>query len=75
MLDYGELRKIRSLFDSEKARDEAAEKYFAEIFDGKLESMREENDEYHDKLRKFKNMLRFLCPSNYVPGKQRWGAF
>jgi len=74
-LDHGELRKIRSLFDSEEDREGAAEKYFSEVFDGQLKESREKNEEYHNKARKFANMIRFLCPSYFIPGKQRWGAF
>lgn len=74
-LDRGELSKVRGLFDSEAEKDRAAEKRFAEEFDGELKKMREKSRENRDRARKFSHLVRFLCPSYYVPGKQDWGAF
>lgn len=74
-LDAGELGQIRSLFKTEKERKEAAQKYFSELFDGKLHQMSQESDEKLNKVRRFSNMFKFLCPSAYIPGKQEWGAF
>lgn len=74
-LDYGELTKIRKLFESEEARNRAADEYFSELFDDKLQAEHAAADSRLAKARKFANVLRFLCPSWYVPGKQEWGSF
>lgn len=69
-LDAGELKQIRSLFETEQQRQQAAEEYFSELFDNQLAAMKTES-----KAQKFANMFRFICPSHYIPGKQDWGAF
>jgi len=74
-LDAGELTKIRSLFNTEQERHQAAEEYFAEIFDKKLAAMKAKNQQGLKKSRKIANIFRFICPSYYIPGKQDWGAF
>lgn len=74
-LDVGELRDIRSLFPSEAARKEAAAQYFQEVFGEQLAEMRAESAEETARARRIANMFRFICPSYYIPGKQKWGAF
>jgi len=74
-LDQGELGAIRGQFESEEARKEAAEQYFSEIFGDELAEMSQESQEKLEKARKIARMFRFICPSYYIPGKQRWGAF
>ena len=73
-LDPGELRSIRDQFENEAARDDAARDYFSELFDGELRKMRTESQEKLGKSRSIARLLRFLCPSYYLPGKQSWGA-
>jgi Zn-finger nucleic acid-binding protein len=74
-LDYGELGKLRSLFDTEEERVEAAKQYFSEVFDNQLAAMKAESESKLNKARKISNMFRFICPSYYVPGKQNGAAF
>ena len=74
-LDAGELRKIRGLFKTEEERHEAAEEYFEEVFGDRLKAMKAESEEKLAKTRKIVNLFRYICPSNYIPGKQDWGAF
>jgi len=74
-LDAGELAGIRSLFNTEQERHQAAEAYFDEVFGDKLKAMAAENGAKLAKARKFANMFRFICPTHYIPGKQDWGAF
>jgi Zn-finger nucleic acid-binding protein len=74
-LDYGELGRIRSLYPSEEERKKAANEYFEEIFGVELKRMQEESEEKLEKAKKIARMLRFLCPSYYIRGKQNWGAF
>jgi len=74
-LDYGELGKIRSLFNTEEERSKAAEQYFSEVFGDKLNAMRAESEGKLNRAQNIANIFRFICPSNYIPGKQDWGAF
>lgn len=74
-LDAGELRSIRELFNSEQERDEAAHKYFNDIFGDQLKAMTSDSQAGLGKTQKIANIFRFICPSNYIPGKQDWGAF
>ena len=74
-LDAGELRNIRSLFNTEEERNKATEGYFEEVFGGELKAMKAVNEDDPAKTRKIANMFRYICPSHYIPGKQDWGAF
>lgn len=74
-LDPGELKSIRDEFATEGERVQAAEQYFTEIFGNDLAAMRTESQAKLQQARKIAWMLRFICPSYYVPGKQKWGAF
>jgi len=74
-LDAGELRNLRSLFNTEEERHKAADEYFSEVFGDKLAAMQAEDEAKLAKARKISNMFRFICPSYYIPGKQDWGAF
>ena len=74
-VDFGELAKIRGQFSSEADRKAAAHGYFSEIFGGQLQQMRSESQAKAAQARRIAGMFRFICPSNYIPGKQEWGAF
>jgi Zn-finger nucleic acid-binding protein len=74
-LDAGELRRIRTLFNTEEERHKAAEEYFEEVFGDDLAEMRAESQEKLARSREIAHMFRFICPSYYIPGKQKWGAF
>ncbi|MHC4617046.1 MAG: TFIIB-type zinc ribbon-containing protein [Planctomycetota bacterium] len=74
-LDAGELRQIRTLFDTEEQRHKAAHEYFSEVFGAELAAMQAENEEKLARTKKIANMFRFICPTYYIPGKQSWGAF
>jgi Zn-finger nucleic acid-binding protein len=74
-LDAGELRKIRSLFNTEEERHKAADEYFTEVFGDELNAMQAEDEAKLAKSQKIANMFRFICPTYYIPGKQNWGAF
>lgn len=74
-LDAGELGKIRDQFANEEAREKAAKVYFSETFGDELQRMLDESQEKAEKAHKIAKMFRFLCPSYYIPGKQKWGAF
>jgi len=74
-LDAGELRTLRSLFNTEAERHEAAQQYFSEVFGDELAEMEAENEAALNRNRKISKMFRFICPSYYIPGKQKGGAF
>ncbi|MDP3979882.1 MAG: zf-TFIIB domain-containing protein [Chlamydiota bacterium] len=74
-LDRGELSMIRTQYASEDQRKKALDAYFQEMFGEHLLKMKTENQGKLEKSRKIAQMLRFVCPSNYIPGKQNWGAF
>jgi len=74
-LDVGELRDLRSLFDSEEARKEAASAYFDDVFGPQLAAMRAESEQGRDRAARFAHALRFITPSYYIPGDQEWGAY
>lgn len=73
-LDPGELRSIREQFADEAERDESTRAYFSELFDDELHKMRSDSAEKLGKSRSIARMLRFICPSYFIPGKQPWGA-
>ncbi len=74
-LDAGELRGIRSLFETEQEKNDAADAYFDELFGDQLKAMQHESEEDLARTRRIANIFRFICPSYYIPGKQGWGAF
>ncbi|MHC4984298.1 MAG: zf-TFIIB domain-containing protein [Planctomycetota bacterium] len=74
-LDCGELGGIRSQFDSQEQREEAAKKYFAKTITPELEKMKAEGEDKLRKARRITKALRYICPSYYIPGEQSWGAF
>jgi Zn-finger nucleic acid-binding protein len=74
-LDAGELGQLRELFESEEARVKAGEEYFQEVFAADIAAAEAENAAKVAKAQKFANMLKWVCPTAYVPGKQKWGAF
>jgi len=74
-LDAGELKRIRSEFNTEEERRQAAQEYFEEIFGKELDRMRRESQEKLERARRIAHIFRFICPSYYIPGKQDWGAF
>lgn len=75
-LDPGELEKIRQLFPSEEAKNAAADEMFGKMFQSpEIQAMKQKSAADLQKARRFARMFRFICPSNYIPGKQDWGAF
>jgi Zn-finger nucleic acid-binding protein len=74
-LDAGELSDIRTGTGSDEERKQAAEAYFDDIFGKDLAKMKESRDAQSEKVRRFAHLFRFVCPSYWIPGKQKWGAF
>ena len=74
-LDCGELRAIRNQFATEAERKEAAKRYFQDVLGEKIEARKEVSRKKLEAAKKFAEMFKFICPSYYIPGKQKWGAF
>ena len=74
-LDAGELASIRSEFVSESDRHAAADAYFADVVDPLLDAERAQSAAELAKAQKLAHTFRFLCPSEYFPGKQAGAAF
>lgn len=74
-LDGNELETIRGLFESEAARRQAGREEFAQEFGAELAAMTNEAQSRLQKAQRFANLFKFVCPTQYVPGKQGWGAF
>ncbi len=74
-LDQGELRTIRTQYASEEERKQAAHDYFQDVFGEELQRMGAESEENLQKAQRIARMFRFICPSNYIPGEQSWGAY
>ncbi len=74
-LDGGELAHIHTLFDSEAHKKRINREYIDRMFDEGLRQIRTQSAHQHQSYRRFANLLRFLTPSYYLPGKQDGGAF
>lgn len=74
-LDVGELARIRSEFPTEEKRKAAAKALFDEMFDKELERLRKQSADKKAKAQHIAWILRFISPSYYIPGKQKWGTF
>ena len=74
-IDFGELPKIRSQYETEEQREAAAGEYFDDLFGGKLAAMRSESQDQLQRARRIAGVFKWVCPTRYIPGKQAWGAF
>ncbi len=74
-LDAGELNTIRTNFKTEDERKKAADKYFGVMFSKDFSKLRAESEKEHKTSKTIARLFRFICPSYYIPGKQKWGAF
>ena len=74
-LDAGELAAIRNEFTTEAERKQAADQYFAKLFGQQLAEQAAKTQTEVARAQKFARVLRFICPSYWIPGKQTWGAF
>ncbi len=74
-LDHGELNGIRDLFQNEDERRQEAEALFADLYDEGLQDLAAESEEKMEGAHSMARMFRFLLPSYWLPGKQKWGPF
>lgn len=73
-LDAGELALIRNQYDSQEERKAAAKAYFRDVFDSELAEMSKAGGESEQKAIRIMNVLRFICPCQYLSGKRRGRA-
>lgn len=74
-LDYGELQGLRSEYATDDERSEAAHGLFADLYDEELEDLADDSTDDVRRSQGLARMFRFLLPSYYLPGKQKWGAY
>ncbi len=74
-LDHGELEKIRNLYDSPEEQEEDTQRFLAQQHAQNLQELKAESEADMQRSQKFANLFRFLCPSFWIPGKQKGGAF
>jgi uncharacterized protein len=74
-LDAGELGRIRNEFPTEEAKHAAADAYFKEVVDPLLDRERSADEADLERSQTFAHAFRFICPSEYIPGKQAGAAF
>lgn len=75
-LDPGELTRIRELFPAEEDRKAAGKAFVEEVFaQSGFEDEADKNEAFRQKAQRIANILRWICPSYYIPGKQEGAAF
>ena len=74
-MDVGELATYRKLFPKEADRKKAGEEFMAKNFTPSLKTEVQRGQLKLNKARRIAGMLRFICPSYYIPGKQDGAAF
>jgi len=74
-LDKGELGAIRGEFKTDAERKKTDGEFFDHMFKDELAEFKAKGDAELEHAQKIARMFRFLCPSYYIPGKQKGGAF
>lgn len=74
-LDLGELNNVRKKFSSEEEKREATSAMFDEMFGPHLEHLKKEREKNAENVKRIANMVKYILPSYYIPGKQDWGSF
>lgn len=74
-LDLGELSRARGSFKSESEKKAFAQSAFDELFREPMMAEKAATEEKLKTAREVARVLRFICPSYYIPGKQKWGAW
>ena len=74
-MDAGELAKYRKLFPSQKDREKASQDFIEKEIMPKLQTESQKSQQDLEKAKRIAGMLRFICPSYYIPGKQAGAAF
>ena len=74
-LDRGELNTLREQYANDEERSEAANEMFGDMFDDDLEELEEVSWQRVEAVERLGRMFRYLLPSHYIPGKQKWGVY
>ncbi|HLA83783.1 MAG TPA: zf-TFIIB domain-containing protein [Thermoguttaceae bacterium] len=74
-LDAGELAGIRERFATDEQRSEAAKAWLDRTVTAQLERARGEDSRRQANARRIAHVLRFLCPSHWLNGKEDWAAY
>jgi uncharacterized protein len=74
-LDMGELAAIRQEFETDVKRKQNAHQTFDQLFSKDLNASQAQREASLKSAENFARALRFVCPSYWIPGKQKWGAF
>lgn len=74
-LDFGELHRIRAEYKTETEREQAAKNYFSKLFDESMKQVKTVEEAKLKEAQEVASLFKFLCPSYYIPGKQKGGAF
>ena len=74
-LDHGELEKVRNLYDSPEEQEEDTQRFLEQQCAMSLAELKAESEADLKSSQRFANLFRFLCPSFWIPGKQKGGAF
>lgn len=74
-LDAGELASFRKLFPDEEDRKKAGEEFIQKSIMPMLNAEAQKGRLELEKSKRIAGMFRFICPSYYIPGKQKGAAF
>lgn len=74
-VDPGEISQIRGEFKTEAERVNAAEALYDDILSGDMAGAKAEGDAEVQKYRRIGEAMKYLAPSWYISGKQKWGAW
>lgn len=74
-VDVGELKQIRSQFQTEEERVAVVSDVYGKILDKAAVDFVAERESKRNSSRRFANAFKFICPSAYMPGDQNGGAF
>jgi uncharacterized protein len=74
-LDVGELANYRKLFPSEADKKRINEEFIAKNIMPLLKAAALKEEEKFMQAKRVAGALRFICPSNYISGKQQGAAF
>ena len=74
-LDHDELEKVRNLYDSPEEQEEDTQRFLEQQYAVSLAELKAESEADLKRSQKFASLFRLFCPSYWIPGKQKGGAF
>ena len=73
--DAGELNTVKGLFSSAEERKAVASQAFDEMFGSELSELKAIKKLDSEKAKRIANMVKYICPSNYIKDKKDWEEF